>query len=381
MFDLKRLEIAIEIDSNELQILIQNASQSIINQAIKKNFPLLGAVEIQVIRLDTPTVKISANILKFLHLIAVKINPSSSLIPEIHGEMRLESDLLMVKTDESTVDYKITQAQWIDGPTTQKGKSLGLVRKLTSVLLKNTDIIESLVEDRIRESLTSAGLRSMLQKVPKQVAFSNLTFHLATLHILGWDLLVEEPHLRIKAVLDAQVDINRSDNPAILVESQGYEVPETCELFLSDILMTKILSSQLDKINTRLDTLPTELKDAKIEIDQGNIILWLLPSQLRKPIRISLALHFDKKTNCIVLDRCDLDSSSKSGFLVKGAIKLFGGKLEEFIARYFPITLSPLIDKAILAKTKSKPDIAAKIEQTKVASFKPFDPVCPNICG
>ena len=77
--------------------------------------------------------------------------------------------------------------------------------------------------------------------------------------------------------------------------------------------------------------------------------MWLLPSQLRRPIRISLALHFDKKTNCIVLDRCDLDSSSKSGFLVKGAIKLFGGKLEEFIARYFPITLSPLIDKAILA--------------------------------
>jgi H+-transporting ATPase len=33
------------------------------------------------------------------------------------------------------------------------------------------------------------------------------------------------------------------------------------------------------------------------------------------------------------------------------------------------------IDKAILAKTKSTPDLVAKIEHTKVTSFKPFDPV------
>ena len=76
--------------------------------------------------------------------------------------------------------------------------------------------------------------------------------------------------------------------------------------------------------------------------------------------------------------------SDKTGTITKNALTLGGTKPYDEFSENEVLLFSALasreedqdpIDKAILAKTKSKPDIAAKIEQTKVASFKPFDPV------
>jgi H+-transporting ATPase len=76
--------------------------------------------------------------------------------------------------------------------------------------------------------------------------------------------------------------------------------------------------------------------------------------------------------------------SDKTGTITKNALTLGGTKPYAEFSENEVLLFSALasreedqdpIDKAILAKTKSKPDIAAKIEQTKVASFKPFDPV------
>jgi H+-transporting ATPase len=76
--------------------------------------------------------------------------------------------------------------------------------------------------------------------------------------------------------------------------------------------------------------------------------------------------------------------SDKTGTITKNALTLGGTKPYAEFSENDVLLFSALasreedqdpIDKAILAKTKSTPDIAAKIEQTKVTSFKPFDPV------
>jgi H+-transporting ATPase len=80
----------------------------------------------------------------------------------------------------------------------------------------------------------------------------------------------------------------------------------------------------------------------------------------------------------------DVLCSDKTGTITKNALTLGGTKPYAGFSEKDVLLFSTLasreedqdpIDKAILAKTKSTPDIAAKIEQTKVTSFKPFDPV------
>jgi H+-transporting ATPase len=80
----------------------------------------------------------------------------------------------------------------------------------------------------------------------------------------------------------------------------------------------------------------------------------------------------------------DVLCSDKTGTITKNALTLGGTKPYDEFSEKDVLLFSTLasreedqdpIDKAILAKTKNTPDIAAKIEQTKVTSFKPFDPV------
>jgi H+-transporting ATPase len=80
----------------------------------------------------------------------------------------------------------------------------------------------------------------------------------------------------------------------------------------------------------------------------------------------------------------DVLCSDKTGTITKNALTLGGTKPYAGFSEKDVLLFSTLasreedqdpIDKAILAKTKSTPDIAAKIKQTKVTSFKPFDPV------
>jgi len=80
----------------------------------------------------------------------------------------------------------------------------------------------------------------------------------------------------------------------------------------------------------------------------------------------------------------DVLCSDKTGTITKNALTIGGTKPYAEFSENDVLLFSALasreedqdpIDKAILTKTKSPPDIAAKIEQTKVASFKPFDPV------
>jgi H+-transporting ATPase len=80
----------------------------------------------------------------------------------------------------------------------------------------------------------------------------------------------------------------------------------------------------------------------------------------------------------------DVLCSDKTGTITKNALTLGGTKPYAGFSENDVLLFSALasreddqdpIDKAILAKTKSTPDIAAKIEQPKVTSFKPFDPV------
>ncbi len=80
----------------------------------------------------------------------------------------------------------------------------------------------------------------------------------------------------------------------------------------------------------------------------------------------------------------DVLCSDKTGTITKNALTLGGTKTYGEFKENDVLLFSALasreedqdpIDKAILAKTKSTPDIAAKIEHMKVTSFKPFDPV------
>jgi H+-transporting ATPase len=80
----------------------------------------------------------------------------------------------------------------------------------------------------------------------------------------------------------------------------------------------------------------------------------------------------------------DVLCSDKTGTITKNALTMGGTKPYAKFSENDVLLFSALasreedqdpIDKAILAKTKSTPNIAAKIEQTKVTSFKPFDPV------
>ena len=80
----------------------------------------------------------------------------------------------------------------------------------------------------------------------------------------------------------------------------------------------------------------------------------------------------------------DVLCSDKTGTITKNALTLGGTKPYAEFSENDVLLLSALasreedqdpIDKAILVKTKSTTDIAAKIEQIKVTSFKPFDPV------
>jgi H+-transporting ATPase len=80
----------------------------------------------------------------------------------------------------------------------------------------------------------------------------------------------------------------------------------------------------------------------------------------------------------------DVLCSDKTGTITKNALTLGGTKPYAEFSENDVLLFSALasreedqdpIDKAILAKAKSTPDIAAKMEQTKVTSFKPFDPV------
>jgi H+-transporting ATPase len=80
----------------------------------------------------------------------------------------------------------------------------------------------------------------------------------------------------------------------------------------------------------------------------------------------------------------DVLCSDKTGTITKNALTMGGTKLYGEFTENDVLLFSALasreedqdpIDKAILAKTKSTPDIAAKIEHMKVSDFKPFDPV------
>jgi H+-transporting ATPase len=80
----------------------------------------------------------------------------------------------------------------------------------------------------------------------------------------------------------------------------------------------------------------------------------------------------------------DVLCSDKTGTITKNALTMGGTKPYAEFSENDVLLFSTLasreedqdpIDKAILAKTKSTPNIATKIEQTKVTSFKPFDPV------
>jgi H+-transporting ATPase len=80
----------------------------------------------------------------------------------------------------------------------------------------------------------------------------------------------------------------------------------------------------------------------------------------------------------------DVLCSDKTGTITKNALTMGGTKPYDEFSENDVLLFSALasreedqdpIDKAILAKTKSTSDIAAKIEHAKVTSFKPFDPV------
>ena len=80
----------------------------------------------------------------------------------------------------------------------------------------------------------------------------------------------------------------------------------------------------------------------------------------------------------------DVLCSDKTGTITKNALTMGGtkpyGGLSENDVLFFSALASreedkDPIDEAILTKTKSTPDIAARIEHIKVTGFKPFDPV------
>lgn len=361
--------IGVYLGAKDLQYLINKPLQNIGNQEFVTQIPILGAIKARVEDISIEDLKIIGNQLDIVQILNLNIIPVSKLVPSFSGTIQVKSLLSLEKSEEVKVGYKVRQIEWLKGPQSGKGRHLSLVRRLSKSLLKQTDILERMIEARIKIELAPASIKSRLKQFKSSFPLRGKPIRISDFGLRDWSIQIREEQMDIFCQIDLCLEEGSAGTTNILVEEQ--EVLPDTRLKISQDLVNRFLQDEIESLNKQVGSL--KLEKVWTEITDDRIIVWLLPRQLNKPIRMDLSLQYLENGSLLTLVDCAVKSGDESGLLVKALLRLFSGKIEDVIENYFPIKVEMLIAKIQDQLTEEGMPFSISLDDLEVRELRHID--------
>ncbi|MCB0685673.1 MAG: hypothetical protein KDC53_04085 [Saprospiraceae bacterium] len=340
MLEIKSQYFVVHADENQLQFLLNKYAQRVENETHSTSIPMLGQMDVSTSEISARTIKVSTEGIKFDLELSIALNSEKSLIPDVGGKVQVKGMLKIRKVDDLDIEIKIIEMQWLDGPHSANGRPLSLVKSVSALILKRTDLVENLIEKQLRYRLTSRGIEAMLHDFPPQLEARNLMLTLVYLHLSQWEMRCHDSYIELEGVLDLGMTVGGGNDRSIFVESKTINRELDTEIGVSGDEINQVLSAQLSEISERL---PFQLKGLSVQIDGDTLVVNVLPENLKQPLQVQLSTHFDRQSSQLQLIDCQI-RANESGFLLKTLIKLFSGKVENIIEKYFPIDINSILE-------------------------------------
>lgn len=343
LLSLKKQHFTIRLNDRDLNELVSKSSENLVNQIFKVKVPLVGVLEVQISALKINELKIIDKEMNFLQMITLEIHSRSAIMPDIQGKIQISNVLSIQKLEEATAELKITDIAWIEGPTSGSGKSLGLIKKISEGLIKSTDVIENLLETKILESLTSAELEKTFLEFLKKIDFTRYHLAIQSFELKEWEMRLEDGHLILEGMIDLTITSSQSIEPEITVKGDKLSYLDSSEITISEEILNHLLSSNLDQLNELMERAHVQLSRVSVVIGDDLLIIIVLPNKLKSTIDIDFYLKFNRDTSQLQL--IDSQIKSNGGLLIKTILKVFRGKIEELIEKYFPVKIPDLLNR------------------------------------
>lgn len=340
MFSISGLNFTLRLTEKFLDVLIGDFLRRAENQALETKIPLVGKVSIRLSDIGILNLRFLKDRTHFTLNFHIDILPESRILPQIKGRITMENSLKFLKDENLEVEYKVMQAEWLEGPTSASGKTLKIIQRISAALLKNTDKMEEIVENRIRMELSAGGLSARLQQIlPTGFMVGDHNLHVSSFHLRYWKAHIHDQDLLVEGQMDGQIDKISSAVTEMSIEN--LQALQVTSILIDQELINLLLKASLSQINAEMPSLT--LDDLSMLLEQDKLTLWLLPRQLNKPIRLVLRLKYHEQRGLLELIECSVKSGEQSGLLVKALLKLFSGKIEDMIENYFPIDLETFV--------------------------------------
>ncbi|MCB0666865.1 MAG: hypothetical protein KDC80_13615 [Saprospiraceae bacterium] len=341
LLEVSGLGIDVNLRAKDLQYLISKSLQNIGSQEFVIQIPVLGAIKACIEDISIEDLKIVGNQLDIVQILNLNIIPDSKLIPSFSGTIQVKSLLSLEKSHELKVGFKVRQIEWLKGPQSGKGRHLSLIRRLSKSLLKQTDMLERMIESRIKIELAPASIKSRLKQFKSSFPMRGKPVRISDFGLRDWNIHIRGEQMEIFCQVDLYLEEGSAGTTNIRVEEQ--EVLPDTRLKISQGLINSFLRDEIESLNKQVGAL--QLDKVWTEIKDDRIIVWLLPRQLNKPIRLDLSLQYLENGSLLTSVDCAVKSGDESGLLVKALLRLFSGKIEDVIENYFPIKVEVLIEK------------------------------------
>ncbi|MBK8506569.1 MAG: hypothetical protein IPL46_32855 [Saprospiraceae bacterium] len=337
MLDFDNHGFTLILHEEDLKKIIHDGSQNIVNQTYSLNLPILGSALAQTTYIRSTKVQLANDQIYYNLEAGLEIRPKSGLLPNVFGIVQVESSFRLDIDDSPKVDFKILNFEWLEGPSSSKGKPLKFIKRLSTQLAKGSDVIASMVERKISKKLTSEEIENLIANHISTLRIANLPMYIKSLSVRFARISIKPSHLSLYIGYSLRIsyEVCPFDVKVCFGEIDTIPAPT---LTISEKFINKVLQVNLGKINVLLSSSPVKIQDLSLEIKPQMVKTSIIPKRFtEKPIELLLRLMYQPELRMIELLDCQISANEEAGMIIRGIFKLVSGKLKDTIEKYFPL--------------------------------------------
>jgi hypothetical protein len=348
LLQLTDLPVDIRLEKEDLHLLLHNGLQKLENKPLEVNIPILGEVTIMFYNIDLQSVIPDIGRFLIQQRVAVKIDPASRLVSSISGVLQLSSQIAAgIQQEEVSVDFKVENFQWLDGPHIEEsGKHLGIVKKVSSVLFNQFDFIEERISRKLEDALKPEHLAALLQSIPFTFFLQEIKINLSKIKLTVHHFQIGDGYLAVGITAGFEINPGNQTSRETSVEFASRRKDIPVRLKISERMINGVLPSQIDRINQQIKKLPIGVKHMEVKLHLGELRVYLWPDRLlNNPVIFALSIRFNKETREILLDEFGMRSPVNPSIMTRGILKVVRQRMEKPIRQYFPLKTDLLLEQ------------------------------------
>jgi hypothetical protein len=174
------------------------------------------------------------------------------------------------------------------------------------------------------------------------------------------EIKIRRGEILLSGSLSSKVEYKEISNPTQPNINVGVRTGES-DLFwtmeIDVLLINDWLSRNIDMINTQMPNRKMHLESCQITSQPEHLSIHVLFKDFSgSPIEIVLAPRIDANAQTCLLDKLSIHPDKGAGTMLKTLLFTFGGSLESFISRKFPLDLQPLSKQILQDIQKQFPE-------------------------